>query len=575
MLVSISQEKPWMKYYPEAARMAQLPKCTAYQHLRWENAGNLGKNALNYYGAKITFRELFERIEAIASAFSACGVKEGDVVSFLTVAVPESIASVYALNKLGAAVNTIDPRLDVESIERMIVGSGSKILVAIDAAWPKVARILDEINQDCVVVQSAALSLPPLKRVLSKLGSKVEIPYGGKVVPWGAFAAKGRGAVAPEAPYQGDRVFSISYTGGTTNAPKGVMLTNDSVNAVSFNFKHAGVARMDPDRFLGIIPIFTAYGMVCGLHMPLCFGFELVPIPKFDVARFGKLVRKFKPNHVISTPAFYEDLMEDVGLRGYDLSFLVTAGSGGDTMNDGLEKRFRAFLKDHGAGHSLVQGYGMSEASAAVSFCTSAAYKRGSVGVPSLSTVISVFDPETGEELEPNQVGEVCVSGPTLMKGYFNRPEETAAALRAHADGTLWLHSGDLGLMDEGGFLFIKGRVKRMITRFDGHKVFPANIEGIVAGHEDVRNVCVVGVDDLRHSNGQYPLVLVEFVDGCDGVSCRELYRECLERFEERGRPVAVLAVDEIPLTGSGKNDFKALERRYSSFDYEEWARSL
>lgn len=571
--MSVSRLKPWMKHYSEESRAAELPRCTAYGHLRRENEGNFNETALNYYGAKITFRQLFERIEAAARSFAACGVREGDVVSFVTVSVPECIASVYALNKLGAAVNTIDPRLDVESIKRMIVGSGSKVLVAIDVAWPKIARILDEIDQDFVVVQSPATSLPFIKKALNRFGGRAKVRYGGKVISWEAFAAKGRGADAPEAPYQGDRVFSISYTGGTTNAPKGVMLTNDSVNAVAFNFKHAGVSHAKNDRFLGIIPVFTAYGMVCGLHMPLCFGCELIPVPKFDVSQFGHLVRKFRPNHMISTPAFYEDLMEDRRLDGFDLSFLVTAGSGGDTMNAGLEKKLRAFFQDHGADHPIVQGYGLSEASAAVSFCTSAAYRRGSVGIPSVATNVSIVDPETGEELGCGRVGEVCVAGPTLMKGYFNRPDETSLSLREHDDGLTWLHTGDLGYVDEDGFLFVKGRVKRMITRFDGHKVFPANIEGIVAAHEGVRNVCVVGVDDLRHSNGQYPLVLVEFIDGCDERSCARLYRECRERFEERGRPVAVVAVESIPLTGSGKNDFKALEERYRSFDYEAWAR--
>lgn len=570
--MSVSRLKPWMKHYPEGSRAAELPGCTAYEYLRRENEGKLDRVAVNYFGAKITFRRLFERIEAAARSFAALGVKSGDRVSFLSVSIPESIACVYALNKLGAAANAIDPRLDVESIRRMIAGSGSKVLVAVDAAWPKIARILDEIDQDFVVVQSPAASLPPAKRLAVGLAGRAKVPYGAKVIRWETFMAAASGAVAPEAPYEGDRVFSISYTGGTTNAPKGVMLTNDSVNAAAFNFKHAGLVRTERDRFLGIIPMFTAYGLVCGLHMPLCLGCELVPVPKFKAGDFGRLVRRFRPNHVIGTPAFYEELMEDRRLDGFDLSFLVTAGSGGDTMNAGLEKRLRAFFQDHGADHPIVQGYGLSEASAAVSFCTSAAYRRGSVGVPSVATNVSIVDPETGEELGCGQVGEVCVAGPTLMKGYFDRPDETRAAMREHADGLTWLHTGDLGYVDEDGFLFVEGRVKRMITRFDGHKVFPANIEGIVAAHEGVRNVCVVGVDDLRHSNGQYPLVLVEFVDGCDERSCRRLYRECRERFEERGRPAAVVAVDEIPLTGSGKNDFKALEERYRSFDYEAWA---
>lgn len=571
----ISQAKPWMKYYSEEAKSACVPKCTAYDFLHRENAHRLSKTALNYYGAKITYRQLFQRIEEAASAFAALGVKEGDMVSFLSVSVPECIASVYALNKLGATANTIDPRLDVESIKKMIIGSSSRILIVIDVAWPKVLRLMDVVNQDYIIVQSPTTSLPLVKKLAMKVANRTKIEYSAKVISWEVFVATGRGVVAKPAPYKGDRVISISYTGGTTNFPKGVMLTNDSVNAVAFNFKYAGLVRTKDDRFLGIIPIFTAYGMVCGTHMPLSLGCELIPIPKFEPDKFDQLVRQFKPEHMISTPAFYETLMESKRLEKYDLSFLATLGSGGDTMNEGLEEKLHAFLLDHKMKYPLAQGYGLSEVSAAASFCVGAVYKPKSVGIPSIATTISIFDPETGEELGFNEVGEVCVTGPTLMKGYYGRPEETGAVMRVHNDGLTWIHTGDLGSMDEDGFLFIKGRVKRMITRFDGHKIFPVNIEGVLAVHKAVHNVCVVGVDDMKHSNGQYPLVVVEFVEGGDAVACKKLYEECLERLEERGRPVAVVAVDEIPLTGAGKNDFRALEERFASFDYEMWQKSL
>ena len=589
--LTISQAKPWMKHYSEEARSTQAPKCTAYQFLRSENAGKLDKTALNFYGTKITYRELFERIEEAASAFAAAGVKAGDRVSFLSVSVPECIASVYALNKLGATANTIDPRMDVESIKKMIVGSGSKILVVIDVAWPKVPKMMEAIDQDLIVVQSATDSLPFVKKVAMRVSNEMnrrrngypKPPFGasgGKVIPWSEFVERGRGVEAPEAPYAGDAVFSISYTGGTTNFPKGVMLTSDSVNAVAVNFKYAGLARTPDDRFLGIIPIFTSYGMVCGTHMPLSLGCELIPIPKFEPLKFAKLVREFKPNHVISTPAFYEILIGSPELRGMDLSFMVTMGSGGDTMNEGVEHKLKAFLEDHNIRYPLAQGYGMSEVSAAASFCVNETYKPYSVGIPSILTTVGIFDPDTGEELGFDEVGEVCLAGPTLMKGYFNRPEQTAEVLRVHDDGQVWVHSGDLGSIDEDGFLYIKGRIKRMITRFDGHKIFPVNVEAIVCEREDVHNCSVIGVDDMGHGQGQYPLIAVEFVEGIEsaedrGARCREIYAECLERLEERGRPVAVVWVDEIPITGAGKNDFRTLEKEWGKFNYEKWQKRI
>ena len=309
------------------------------------------------------------------------------------------------------------------------------------------------------------------------------------------------------------------------------------------------------------------------MHMPMCMRAQLVPIPRFVPTEFGKLVKQFRPVHMISTPAFYDLLMESKEMKGMDLSFLTTLGSGGDTMNEGLSQKLTKFMKEHNIRYPLAQGYGMSEVSAAASFCVNDIYKEFSVGIPSVATTVSIFDPETGDELGYNQIGEICIAGPTLMKGYYNRNNETANVMRYHADGQVWVHSGDLGYMDEDGFLFVKGRVKRMITRFDGHKVFPVNIESMVSARRTVRNCCVIGVKDRGHGQGQYPMVLVELdASVADKEAlCLEIYRECLDKLEERGKPVAVLSVDAIPMTGAGKNDYIALEKQFSDFDYTSW----
>ena len=568
---SIAEEKPWMKYYPD--NPPQMPQCTIYSYLKQMNQAAPESAALNFYGARITYSRLIKSIDETANALAALGVKAGDMVSFVSVAVPECVAAIYAVNKLGATCNMVDPRLDTHSISMMIRNSGSRVLVAIDAAWPKIEKIKTDIEQDHILVQPVARSLPFVKKIAKKLITKTKVEYGGAVKRWDDFLALGKGVQAQEAPYAGDAVVAIAHTGGTTGFPKGVMLTNDSMNSVAFNFQYAGLEAKAGDRFLGIIPVFTSYGIVCGLHMPLCMGFELIPIPQFVPQTIGKLVKTYRPNHMISTPAFYELLMDSKETRDMDLSFLITMGSGGDTMNEGLESRLTQFMKDHNIKYPLAQGYGMSEVSAAASFCVNDIFKSSSVGIPSLTTVISIFDPETGEELGYGEKGEVCITGPSVMKGYYMRPEETDHVLRRHADGRLWVHSGDVGHMDEDGFLFIQGRIKRMICRFDGHKVFPVNIESMVSEYDSVRNCCVIGVDDREHSQGQYPLITVMFYEGVDREkACREIYEDVYERCEERGKPVAILALDEIPMTGSFKNDAAKLEKEYSRFDYTKWS---
>ena len=570
--MSISEDKIWLKYYPEGAQNFELPRCSAYDFMKERNSDRLDVPALHYYGKDISFRELFRRVDEAANAFYACGISSGDIVSFLSVQIPETIASVYALNKLGAAANAIDPRMDVQSIQRMIRNSGSRILVVMDVAFPKVQKILDQLELDLIIVQSAARSLPFVKKWLMTLATKADIPYSDKILKWDSFISCGKGVAAQAAPYVGDATVAITYTGGTTGIPKGVVLTNDSMNAAAINFIYCDVVREDSDRFLGIIPIFSAYGLVCGLHMPLCMRVTLVPIPKFVPNEIGKLVKQFRPNHMISTPVFIELLMQSREVRGMDLSFLRTMASGGDTMNEGLEAKLEVFRKEHNMHYPLAQGYGMSELSAAASFCVNRVYKPGSVGIPSLTTTIGIFDPETGEEKSYMEEGEVCVTGPSMMKCYFQEPKETAEVMRQHPDGRVWIHSGDVGYMDEDGFVYIKGRIKRMITRFDGHKVFPINLESLVGAREDVRNCAVVGVCDMDHSQGQYPLVLVEVVPGVDAQSaCYEIFSFCNKMAEERGKPVAVLSLEQIPLTGMGKNDYRLLEEQFRHFDYKSW----
>ena len=575
---TVSSEKIWMKHYPEESRTAVFPRMKVYSFLKESNKERIHDTAIYYYGTRITVKKLIEKIDRCADAFAALGVKKGDVISLLSASTPESIMVVYALNKIGATLNAIDPRMDVKSIARMICSSGSKILVAIDIAYPKVAMILKDIKQDHIIIQSAGTSLPLLKKIAVKLASRSSIPYGKHgIMNWDTFIEGAKNGVAVEAEYEGDATVAITYTGGTTGFPKGVMLTNDSLNAVAFNFIHAGIVHKPGQRFLGIMPIFSSYGLVCGIHMPLTIGCELALIPRFYPLKMGEYVKKYKPEHMIATPAFYEILIESEEMKNLDLSFMLTMGSGGDSMNAGLEAKLEAFMASHGIRYPLAQGYGMSEVSAAATFCVNDRYRKGSVGIPCIKTTIGIFDPETGEELGYNTPGEVCITGDTMMKGYFNNKEETDYVMRKHADGQIWIHSGDIGYIDEDGFVYIQGRVKRMITRFDGHKVFPITIESFIAEHELVHSCSVIAVDDRERLQGQYPMAVIELVAGVD-VSrrdeiCREIYAKCHELLEERGRPVAVVCVDEVPLTAMGKNDYRALEKEFKYFDYIAWAK--
>lgn len=573
-----SKLRPWLKYFPESSLHAEMAYRTAYRALVEMVEEHPNTKSIYYYGTSITYYELVKKVDHLANSYYAMGVRPGDMVSVLSPTIPESVMSLYAINKIGAVPNFIDPRMDTERIYDAIEGVHSKLLVTLDLPWPKVERILDRLTVERIIVFSANDSLtgiPKLVRSITARGPKV--PYSDKIIRWKNFLKMHSQAIAPEHPFEEGSVAAITYTGGTTGTPKGVMITNDGLNTMADSFALSGVDQGPNDRFLGIMPIFASYGVGCGVHMPLRLGMELVIIPKFTPDKLGELIRKYHPNHMMGVPAFYEQLMHSKALWDFDLSFLLTTGCGGDTMNPGLETRFNQFLKEHNGKYNLSQGYGMSEMSGAATCCFSDIYRDESSGIPLLASVVGIFDPDTGEELGFYEEGEICMRGRNMMKGYFNNPEETENVMQMHKDGNVWIHSGDIGYMDEDGFIYIKGRIKQIIIKFDGHKVFPVSIEGVMNRHKAVGTCAVVGIPDLDHAQGEVPLGIIELKntlgDDADKESIRrEIMATCNEMLEERGKPVDMVFIPEMLRTGLNKNDYRRLTELYKDYNYKEQA---
>ncbi len=569
-LLTPSAEKPWLKFFSEEAREASMPKNTIYRHLRECSEGGLSDTALNYFGKKISYGKLLNEADRAAGAFTAAGIKKGDIVAAATVTIPEMVYALYGLNKIGAAPLVIDPRTSAAGAMSFIKETGAKVFIVIDLYYEALKDVLFESGVEKIVVISADTSLPASIRFLKQFKMPApKIETSDKVLTWTQFAATGEGVETETAAYGDNDLAAVTLTGGTTGAPKGVMLSNDGFNAIAFDFKHCGVSYTRGQRFLNIIPMFSSYGIVSSLHMPLSLGLEVVIIPKFDPEKVGYYVKKYRPEHTLLVPAHYEKLMNSKEMaNGFDLSFFRTAGSGGDTMNAGLEAKLNSFLESRGCRYPLSQGYGMSEVSSAASCCCNGNFKSLSVGYPLLTTTIGIFAPGTTDELDYGEEGEICISGPSIMLGYLNNKAETDNVIHRHPDGTLWVHSGDIGHMDSDGFVYIKGRIKRMITLFNGHKIFPTHIESVLGHHPLVESCAVVGVNDTTHVQGQLTLAVIEAKEQTlEKLTAmkNELYEMCRQELEGPAKPYDIIFIESMPHTGMGKIDYLKLAENYNN----------
>lgn len=561
-----SIDKPWMKYYSEKAKNAKLPECTIYKYLWDNNKDYLDNTALNYYGRKISYGEMFANINKAAKAFYALGVRAGDIVVMTAVTTPETVYSFYGLNRLGAISNMVDPRTSEEGIMEYIKEVNAECVLTIDAALPKIKKAVMGTSVKKIIVVSPADSLPQPKKAAFILSNKIKgttPKLFNHCICWKAFIEFGNNEKPVYSSYKKDSCCVIVHTGGTTGSPKGVMLSNENINVSAFQGFTCGFDFRREHSWLNIMPPFIAYGLCNGLHMPLFIGMEVVLIPAFDPSKYDRLLTKYKPNHIVGVPSHYGGLSASKKLSNADLSYLITPIIGGDSINVELEKDTNSFLNRHGCKTLISKGYGMTEVCAAVTACsTNACNKLGSVGIPLPLSTVSIFDTETRQELTLGQIGEVCMNTPNTMLGYYKRTKETDEILMVHEDGMIWVHSGDLGYIDEDGCLFIEGRLKRMIIRYDGFKVFPLHIEKTVIKCNNIISCCVVGIKDPDHIQGKLPKVYSVLKDKSadKGKIKAELELLCRRELPEYAQPVDFAFIDELPLTPIGKVDYRALE---------------
>lgn len=566
-----SKDKPWLKYYTEEQLSVPLPECTLYEMIWENNKDSLDRIAIDYFGNKVTYKQMFENIDMAAKAYAAAGVKDGDIVIVSSVTIPELIYSVYALNRLGAVPNMVDPRTSTEGIRDYILEVKATLAVTIDVAYPRIARASEGTPVEKIISISPSDSMPAVLKGVMKLKAALEANKPVNDIPvqnWKSFIKDGKDVSYSPVAYTPKKCCVIVHTGGTTGMPKGVMLSNDNINAVYSQAKNSPLKVKSGDKFLNIMPPFIAYGFSLGLHLVLSWGLTEIIIPKFDPESFDKLIIKHKPNALIGVPSYFDNLRNCKKLENYDLSFIKVLLSGGDKTQPEVEDRINTFFKEHNADILLSKGYSMTECSAMGTISYDNINKLGTVGIPMPKTTISIFEEGTDRELSCGEIGEICMQSPTMMIGYYNNQEATDALLRTHSDGLKWAHTGDLGYLDVDGMVHVEGRLKRMIIRHDGFKVFPPFIEDVVVTHPAIENCCVVAQKDRVHGVGAMPFVFCTLKDGVSTEEeqiISELKDICLDEIPEYSQPVGYKFVSQLPLTPIGKVDYRALEEELNA----------
>lgn len=570
-----SIDKPWQKYYSKEAITASIPELTAYQYMVSQNKDNLSTKAIMYYGKKISYKNYIDMIDETARRLYNLGVTEGEVVTVMSVANPELEVLFYALNKLGAVINLIDVRSDYKQIKKYLMEVKSSTVVAMDNFLPEFDKCMEDEDIDNIVENVIALS--PYNSVLfpfnvlaekksrkedSNLYGKIdEIKKKNKYMTWNDLMSVHKYRYPRYPRYKKNMVAALVHTGGTTGVPKTVKLSNENFNAMAIQYKSLNANYNKGDTFLnGIVP-FVAYGIVVTIHMPMCLGMTNIIAPILSPKEFTEFMIKYKPNHTITVPTYVEHFVHDRKADSMNWKCLKNLGIGGDYFPEQSEIYVNEFLKNHGSSSIAEKGYGMTENSSTAGVCLVGVNKTNSLGIPLPLNTYGIFERGTDKELKYGEEGEICITGPTAMLGYLDNEEEEGKIIKIHSDGKKWIHSEDVGIIDEDGFLFFKGRYKRLIPH-GGFKLYPSYIEGVIMKHPDIDNCCVISIPDKVYGASPEAHVVIKK----DSVSelkklKEELIKLCQDKLPSYSQPEDFIFEEDLPLTSVGKVDYKKVEK--------------
>ncbi len=562
-----SIDKPWLKYYSEEAIKLPIPQKTVYESIYEINAKHPGDVSLMYFGRKITYKTVFENVEKVKKAFIANGVKKGDRVIMFTSATPELIYATLALCRIGAIANMINPVFTVEQIKDRINETDAEVMLVLDQLYGKIQPILKDLCIKRTIIIPVCNEMPGVTKIVASVKLKKKINYSQAVIAWSNFITSGKSAGdVPDVTYEKDLPLVMVYSSGTTGASKGIVLTNDGVNATISHYLSPDFPYNRGDKFLQIVPAWFSTGLILCILMPICLGVTVVMEPVFSNENFANDIRKYSPNMTLGSTSLWLYALSSGVLDNVDMSKLKYPITGGELILPRVENRINELLKKNRCESMLLKGYGMCELGSTVSTDSMEVRKRGATGIPIKGVTVAAFDMSTNKELKYGTRGEIRVDSPAHMKEYFKNPEATKKYFYKDENGTLWGRTGDIGYVDEEGFVYILGRATDTFKSKNGEEVYCFDVESQIHKNENVAQCEVVGV-----AVGDYevPVAHIIMEKSCE-LSKEQLIRDihniCKINLPEYSVPQGYKVVEAFPIKSSGKRDMEQIRLDRNGF---------
>jgi len=558
----LNSDAKWFKYYGDVPHTIDYPDVSMYG-LLCESAGKYPNNtAYDFMGKSVDYTGFIREVDTCAKALSAIGVKEGDAVTVCLPNIPQAVIAFYAINKLGAIASMVHPLSAENEIMFYLNEAQSKVAITLTRFFDKFEAIKGKTRVEKLIACKIEEGLPSFKGFMYKfIGHEPKVKNLPWVVSWTDFMLGSANSTCEITDSgKGSDSAVILFSGGTTGTSKGILLSNLNFNALALQTAAAAGCFAPGDIMLSVMPVFHGFGLGVGIHTMLASGGQCVLIPQIEIDKFASYFKKYRPNYMAGVPTLFEAMMRNEDMKNADLSCLKGVFSGGDFLSVELKKKVDSFIKERGATIQVREGYGTTECVTASCLTPIGYYREGSIGIPFPDTFYKIVIPSTNEEAPEKQMGEICIAGPTVMQGYINNPKETSQTLRVHDDGVTYLHTGDLGYMDEDGFIYFVQRLKRMIIT-SGYNVYPSQIENVIDSHEAVAFSTVIGVkDDYRMQRVKAYIVLKPGFSPTDEIKA-SIKAHCEKSIAKYALPREYEYRDDLPKTLVGKVAYRELEK--------------